>query len=159
MRRYLLLLLLSLPIYSVVQAQHSPPNLNRTTYPVDSCLYFMSPFQFRVLNTITLDNGGQGNVTLFRSTGNPDLLINGKGRFVTFEEDLPPGVVIAPQTQLNVLLTVPEFGPDAEDWPGGMPPFPLTLYGFIQKIGAIVLDPPLPVSLRIQQIFIEDTTD
>jgi hypothetical protein len=147
-----LFLLFFLAFISSAEAQH------RTTYPVDSCLYFMDPFQFKILGTTSLPNGGQGNVTIFRSSGTPDLYVMGQGGFITFQDQLPPGVTIKPDDTGQLLLTVPEQAENADSWPGGQPPFPLFLYGFLKKIGTTVFDPPLPVTVRATQIFLEDTT-
>jgi hypothetical protein len=128
----------------------------RTTYPVDSCLYFMSPFDYRVQNSQSLGNDYNRYISLFRSTDNPDVIITGKAGWVT-DTFL---YVLQPMDQGKILLTVPELPEGFEDnWPGGPPPFPILLHGFLQTVNGQQIDPPLPITMRVFQIFFEDSTD
>ena len=49
----------------------------------------MDPFNFRILQKFDLPNGTQGNQSLFRSTGSPNILIQGKGVWVIDPGELP----------------------------------------------------------------------
>jgi hypothetical protein len=131
----------------------------RRTYPIDSCLWFMEPFQFRVLQTIPVGNNGQGNRVLFSNTGSPDLLIQGKGRFLIDLDSIPMGLVLENGTKGNMLLTVPEEIPGSENWPGGQPPFPLSLPGYLEKIEGNALEPPVGITILVDQIMYEDLTE
>jgi len=132
----------------------------RRTYPVDSCLYFADPFQFRIQSVELLPGGNsQSNITRFRSVNNPDQMTMGKGRFVALLDSLTAaGVTLVAGSQGNMLLTLDESTDDAENWPGGQPPFPLVLYGFLQKVGNTVIDPPMPITMQVQRLQVEDTS-
>lgn len=137
----------------IVQSVHAQM---RTTYPIDSCLYFMEPFDFRVLQTFGLPNGSQGNYTLFRSSGNPDLFITGKGVWAIDLSMLP--VPLENNSTGQLLMSVPEPPPGGGGWPGGQPPYPIVLYGFLGKIGTTVIDPPISITMRVREVFFEETT-
>ncbi|MCB0640211.1 MAG: hypothetical protein KDC44_01165, partial [Phaeodactylibacter sp.] len=150
MRYSLYSLLLLLVIGQHVKAQ------DRRTYPIDTCLYFMEPFNFRILQAFDLPNGNQGNNTLFRSIGNPDLLITGKGVWAVDPDALP--VPLENNSTGQLLMTVPEPPPGSGGWPGGQPPYPIVLYGFLGKIGSTIIDPPIPMTMRVREVNFEETT-
>ncbi len=135
------------------------PNMRRT-WPVDSCLYFADPFQFRIQSVNILSgSNSQENITLFRSVNNPDQMTMGKGRFLTLLDSLAAaGITLEAGSQGNMLLTLDESTDNAENWPGGQPPFPLVLYGFLQKVGNTVIDPPMPITMQVQRLQVEDTS-
>ena len=132
----------------------------RRTWPVDSCLYFADPFQFRIQSVELLPGGNsQSNITRFRSVNNPDQMTMGKGRFVALLDSLiAAGVTLEAGSQGNMLLTLDESTDNAENWPGGQPPFPLVLYGFLQKVDNTVIDPPMPITMQVQRLQVEDTS-
>jgi hypothetical protein len=133
----------------------------RTTYPVDSCLYFADPFDFRV-QSFNIIGGGEIQLTnfRFRSVNNPDQMMMGKGRSVIYRDSLfLRGVTLETGSKGRLLLTVTDLPDDAGNWPGGQPPFPLLLYGFLTKVGNTTVDPPLAITMQVQQLQIENTTE
>ncbi|MBR9920336.1 MAG: hypothetical protein GYB31_05795 [Bacteroidetes bacterium] len=155
MKRFIILSFLSIYLLGGLQAQEL-----RTTYPIDSCLYFMDPHIFKVKQVNTLPNGNQGNTVVFQSAGSPDLLIMGKGRFVFEPNDLPAGITLDVNDTGHFLINFPEPATSGiDDWPGGQPPFPFFLFGFLEKIGNTTIDPPIPITLQVRQILIDNTTE
>ena len=131
-----------------------------TTYPIDSCLYLMDPYNFLVRgDAFAVPGGGQQARILFRSTNNPDQLVRGQGRLIINPEDFPGGESwLRDSLFVKAVMTPPEQ-PGSGNWPGGQPPFPMLLSGFVQEGGGIPLDPWRPVTIRVIRVFFEDLTE
>lgn len=155
--KYTLLIVL-LSAFSNLSAQ-DPDLLQKRTYPIDSCLYFMEPFQFRVFGLQDATGGGQVAGILFRSTSNPNVLISGQGRLFFNPEDFPGTAMLLENSGANMLMEAPEPPPGNDNWPGGQPPFPMILYGFVQDVDGTPLEPWRSVTIRINRVFFEDLTE
>lgn len=145
------LLLVGLFLGTSIQAQ---------TWPVDSCWYFMEPFNFLVRGESSpAPGGGQQANILFRSTNNPDQLIRGRGRLIIDPNDFPGGEGwLRDSLFIKALMTPPTPPTSGTNWPGGQPPFPMILNGFVQEGGGEPLDPWRPVTIRVNIVFFENLT-
>ena len=149
------LLLVALLTSSGIQAQRS------TTWKIDSCYYFMEPYSFLVRgDAFAAPGGGQQANILFRSTNNPDQLVRGRGRLIINPEDFPGGEGwLRDSLFIKALMTPPEPPTTMGNWPGGQPPFPLLLNGFVQEGDGVPLIPWRPVTIRVNRVFFEDLTE
>lgn len=155
--KYTLLIILFSAV-SDLYAQDQDLLLKRT-YPVDSCLYFMEPFQFRVFDIQDAAGGGLVAGILFRSTSNPNVMISGQGRLFFNPEDFPGMAMLLENTVGNMLMESLEPPPGDDNWPGGQPPFPMILYSFVQRVNDTSLQPWPSVTVRINRVFFEDLND
>ena len=132
-----------------------------TTYPIDSCIYFMEPYNFLVRgDAFAAPGGGQQAKILFRSTNNPAQLVRGQGRLIINPEDFPGGDSwLRDSLFIKAVMTPPEFPDNGSNWPGGQPPFPLLLNGFVQEGNGEPLDPWRPVTIRVIRVLSEDLTE
>lgn len=163
MKQFITLLLFGITIVSSLKAQKDDiPLFLKTTYPIDSCIYFMDPFNLRVNQKQTL-SGGMLNVRVsFQSSAgsNPDFTFQGTGRFIINPDLLPTGVSIEIGNRLIALFSLPDdiHDPDSP-WSGSNLPFPVVLSGFLQKIGATTLDPPFSLALQTIQFEVISLVD
>lgn len=135
--------------------------IERTTYKIDSCIYFMEPFNFLVRGGPFAAAGGaqQANI-LFRSVNNPTTLIRGQGRIIIDPSEFPGGTDwLRDSLFIKSVMTPPEMPENGGNWPGGQPPFPMLLSGFAQEGGGEPLDPWRPITIRVIRVFFEDLTE
>ena len=130
----------------------------RTTYPIDSCIYFMQPGVYKVRSVGTLPNGNLGVSVNFQSVGNADLIFMGRGNFLIDPNDLPVGLTLSVDDTGNMLVGVPDSPPGGGDWPDGPLPVPIVINGFLNKVGATLFDPPLAITMQVPLITIMDNT-
>lgn len=137
--------------YPVGEYESMP--LEKTTYPIDSCppWWFMSPFQ------MVVQVSGSPTRARFQLTGNSNLMIEGSGTIgIRSCDSLYPGWDIHSHLMMETLMTLPDPSSDPDNWPGGQPPFPVLLNGFITRIEGQVIDPPEPFMLQVRDLFYED---
>lgn len=136
--------------------------LPKTTYPIDSCIYFMDPFNLRINQLIELSGGNLRVGTSFRSSpgNNPTFMIRGIGRFIINPELLPEGVDLEANDQLLAFLTLPSEIEDPDSpWEGDNLPFPVLLDGFLMKVNDTPLDPGLPIAIQVFQFEVISLSD
>jgi len=101
----------------------------QTTYPVDSCLYFMTPSDFLIRGVRTVGTNSQETLIVFRSAGSsdPNIAFSGRGSFVVDKNDLPAGLDLSRNTRGNMLLTIESAPESSDDWPGGCVHLPFNI--------------------------------
>jgi hypothetical protein len=151
MKHIFLLLLICAALNPEVFAQKQDEfsDLLKTTYPVDSCLYFMDPMDMRVVRQRSLGEDLREYQVQFRSSADAslDYLVRGTGSI--FRDSLFFGP-IRNGDQLRVLASLPDSVDDPDgSWSGGELPFPSFLNGFIMSIEGQTLNPPVAIGLHV----------
>ncbi len=163
MKKFIILTFFIIGFAPLLKAQKgSDLSLLKTTYPVDSCLYFMDPFNMRINQLETLAGGKLRVRTSFRSSSgsNPTFMIRGVGRFIINPELLPEDLDLEVNGRLMSFLNLPSEveDPDAP-WQGENLPFPVLLDGFLMKIDQTALDPGLPIAIQVFQLEVIPLSD
>ena len=141
----------------LIGAQGLQAQIERTTYPVDSCLYFMTPFSFTIKNTVTNSNGAELLTTVFQSSSSSgEQQYRGRGRFQVWPDSISSGLVLEIGDMGNLFLSMPNEeespGGSGNGIPGGPLPYPLMVNGFFMKYEGIEIDPPIPISMQVVQL-------
>lgn len=133
----------------------------QTTYPVDSCLYFMTPSDFLIRGIRTVGTNSQETLIVFRSSSSsdPNIAFSGRGSFVVDKNDLPAGMDLTGNTRGNMLLTIEAAPEESTDWPGGSFTYPSLLSGYLESAGGIKLNTPLPVTVQLIEFEYSEFTE
>jgi hypothetical protein len=156
MKKIIILILFIIGFAPMLEAQiEENLSLLKTTYPVDSCFYFMDPFNMRINQLETLAGGKIRVKTTFRSSpgSNPTFMIRGVGRFFINPELLPEDLDIENNDRLVSFLTLPsEIEDPGAPWQGENLPFPVLLDGFLMSVDQTPLDPGIPIAIQVFQL-------
>lgn len=150
---FLLLLIcaaLNPEVFAQKQDEFSGSDLLKTTYPVDSCLYFMDPLDLRVVRQRSLGEDLREYQVQFRSSSDSslDYLVRGTGSIL--RDSLIVRLPLRNGDQMRALVSLPDSVEDPDgSWSGGELPFPAFLNGFIMSIESQALDPPAPIVLHV----------
>lgn len=121
------------------------------TYPLDSCLNFMTPTDFLIKKINIIGSGNQEQVIIFRSSGssNPGMSFTGKGYLVFEPNDLPIG--LEPKTRMtgNMVLTTHGSDPHPSGIPGTTFNYPDVLSGYLDQLGGQTINPSIPVTVQV----------
>lgn len=125
------------------------------TYPIDSCLYFQLPMNFRVVKVQSGSGEGGGLISIaFRSSDPGGPVFQGRGRIILNDTLLLSGWQWSPGQTGKGAIILPDSafgsGPGADNFS-----FPLPANGFILEIIGIIVDPPFPIVIQVRDL----TTD
>jgi hypothetical protein len=163
MKKFIILTFFIIGFTPLLQAQKGDDlSLLKRTYPIDSCVYFMDPFNMRINQLETLAGGNLRIRTSFRSSSgsNPTFMIRGVGRFIINPELLPEDLDLEVDGRLVSFLNLPSEVEDPEaPWQGENLPFPVLLDGFLMRIDQTPLDPGLPIAIQVFQLEVIPLSD
>ncbi len=153
---FFLLLSGALTAQKDLPSRQAEPGIAERTWPVDSCLYFQLPMDFRIAKVQSGPGGNTLATMQFRSSDPGGIVFQGRGRSLLDSlAVLLPGGQWSPGQTGKGTIVLPDSafgsGPGADNF---MLPMPAN--GFIFEIVGIVADPPLPIVLQVWDLTTED---
>jgi hypothetical protein len=153
---FILLITASLSAQKDHSSRWGEPGISERTWPVDSCLYFQLPMNF-LITKVQPAPGGNDLITMkFRSSDPSGPFFEGKGRSLLDSLFAPTpnwewlagqkgkGVIVLPDAAFGI-------GPGADNF---MLPMPAN--GFYLEIDGIIIEPPYPIIIQVQDFTTED---